>query len=375
MTTPIDRIVFTGDFLRPSVGGLKPTQHENIRWLAQTLDVSIRRACGLTGTVVHWDNRWINTPRLDQNTVASIYQAFGRAPTIQSWPTVFSAETLPAAVEHLFLRYFERSLVIGFELPPYLAHFCRRHDIPFLDLSFSPIRFMDDLLLDFSASDPALNDAARAWQVPEGLIELQSGAVSAHAAKAFANPPRPNTLLVILQTRFDKVVIDGGRFVTVLDHLDRLYKIAQDYDAVLIREHPLERQEGVGQTLQRVLPHAVVTTENVYRLLGHHNLRGVAALSSSCVAEARWFGKTGHYLLPGFSPDRFTPGASTVTVGDALITADFWRDVLAATGLPVTDPDGLKLPFKTNRFRQQLRSAWGYNQIDTDIFAHWAAGR
>ena len=51
---------------------------------------------------------------------------------------------------------------------------------------------------------------------------------------------------------------------------------------------------------------------------------------------------------------------------------DFWREVLAPTGLELTPKDGLRLPAKPNRFRQQLRSAWGYNQIDTDIPVQWA---
>ena len=46
--------------------------------------------------------------------------------------------------------------------------------------------------------------------------------------------------------------------------------------------------------------------------------------------------------------------------------------MLAASPCPVTPKDGLRLPAKPNRFRQQLRSAWGYNQIDTDIFIEWA---
>ncbi|UWR24425.1 hypothetical protein [Sulfitobacter sp. S190] len=374
MKQSIDRIIFTGDFLRPSDAQLRPTQHENIRWLAQTLSVPLHRACGLPQEVVHWDERWANTSRIDQATVTAIFRAFGRAATIQNWPAIFSADRLPASVEHLFLHYFRGALLIGFELPPYLANFCRRNDIPFIDLSFSPVRFMDDLLLDFSASDPAMNAAATPWETPEGLIALQTGAVSAHVAKSFPHPPRPNTLLVILQTRFDKVVIENGRFSTVLDHLEALHAVAQNYNAVLIREHPLERQEGVGKTLRRVLPNAKLTQENFYRLVGHHNLRGVAALSSSCVTEATWFGKKGHYLLPGFTPDRFTPGPSSVTLGDALITSDFWRDALQPAGIEVSAKDGLQLPFKPNRFRQQLRSAWGYNQIDTDIFAQWAAG-
>ncbi|MEM7318131.1 MAG: hypothetical protein AAF408_03820 [Pseudomonadota bacterium] len=367
------RLIVTGDFLRPSAGGLRPTQHENIRWLAQCLAAPLQLACDLPRETLLWDNRWVERARIDAGTVRAVYAAFGLPATIRSWPRIFSARTLPDAIESLFHRLFRDALVIGFELPPYLAHFFTRHGIAFIDLSISPIRFMDDLLLDVSVSDAAMRAVAETYRVPDALISLQAGAVSAHVAKMFPAPPRPNTLLVILQTLFDKVVIEDGRFVTVLDHLDSLREIVREYEAVLIREHPLEKQDGVGETLLRALPNAALTEENFYRLAGHHNLRGVAALSSSCVAEARWFGKTAHYLIPGFSPDRFTPGEPAVTVDDVMSSADFWRDILGAADLRVTDRDGLRLPPKPNRLRQQLRSAWGYNQIDTDIFAQWAA--
>jgi hypothetical protein len=367
------RIVFTGDILRPSVAELRPTQHENIRWLAQLLDAPLRLACGLPRSVVHWDNRWTEGARLESSSIEAIYRSFGLPATIASWARIFASETLPPAVEDLFTRLYRDAMVIGFEIPPYLTHHFQRHGIAFVDLSLSPIRFMDDLLFSCSTSDDAMRAAASAHEVPEALIALQSSAVAAHTAKQFTNPVRPNSLLVILQTRFDKVVIENGRFVTMVDYLDTLCETAKAYDSVLIREHPLEAQPQVTDVLLKTLPQAQVSTENFYRLVGHQNLRGVAALSSSCVSEARAFGKAGHYLMPGAGSDLGPHGGPVTTVDDVIISADFWRDLLGAAGLEVTPKDGLRLPAKPNRFRQHLRSAWGYNQIDTDFFVQWAA--
>ncbi|MBN9889822.1 hypothetical protein [Salipiger abyssi] len=372
MSMPIEKVIFTGDFLRPSVATLRPTQHENIQWLARLLETPVRMATGLPCEIVHWDNNWVNQSRFDRDAVASIYRMFWQAPNIHSWPTLFAAETLPAMVEDIFLRLFGNSLVIGFELPPYLVTFLNRHGIPFVDCSLSPVRFMDDLLFETSASSPEITEALRAYEVPEALIRLQAGVLSSNVAKANPHPPRPNSLLLILQTSYDKVVIENGRFVTALDHFDRLQEIAREYDHVLIKEHPLEPQKQVLEQIQSRLPRNTVTTDNFYRLVSHHNLRGVAALSSSCVHEARYFGKQGHYLIPGFTHDSFSVGLEGINVGDAIITPDFWRDTLASTGIALSAKDGLRLPAKPNRFRQQLRSAWGYNQIDTDIAVQWA---
>jgi hypothetical protein len=367
-----EKIIFTGDFLRPSAEGLHPTQHENIEWLSKILRVPVGMATSLPSETVHWDNNWINGARLDSAAVEAIYSAFGRRVDIHTWAYVFAASTLPDAVEELFVRLFANSLVIGFELPPYLSVFCTRHNIPFINVSISPVRFLDDLLIRISPSTSDMTAALHPYRITEDLIRLQAGVLSSTVAKANLTPPRPDSLLLILQTRFDKVVVENGCFTSVLDHLDELRDIAADYDNVLIKEHPLEAQPEVRDALQNALFGSQVTRENFYRLVAHDNLRGVVALSSSCVAEAGYFGKKGHYLISGFDPDRLVHGHESVDVDATVLAPDFWRDLLSTAGCPVSVKDGLRLPTKPNRFRQHLRSAWGYNHVDTDIFVQWA---
>lgn len=368
----IDRIVFSGDFLRPSVATLRPTQHENINWLYRLLNVPLRMATGLPTEIVHWDNNWLNMAKLDRDTVAAIYRAFWEDPGMHAWPQLFEAEELPVFVEDMFLRFFSGSFVIGFELPPYLVKFLDRHGIGFVDCSLSPVRFMNDLLFEVSASTREITEAIRAHQVPDALIRLQAGVVSSNVAKMFPRPPRPNSLLLILQTQFDKVIIENGHFASITDHLDAVTELASEFDHVIIKEHPLEPQKDALKRLTKLLPNHSISQENFYRLVSHDNVKAIAALSSSCVLEATYFGKQGHYLLPGFTHASFSVGLEGINIGDDVVMPDFWRDVLACSGCPVTKKDGLRLPDKPNRFRQQLRSAWGYNQIDTDIPVAWA---
>lgn len=329
-------------------------------------------ATGLPCEIVHWDNRWVNQSRFDRSTVEAIYHGLWLEPSITSWAQLFAAERLPDFVEDLFLSLFSDSFVIGFELPPYLVNFLNRQGIDFVDCSLSPVRFMDDLLFEVSASSGALSDVIMRYQVSDALIKLQAGVLSSNVAKVNPEPPRPNTLLLILQTRYDKAVIKDGCFINILEQLDSLQAIAQDYDHILIKQHPLEPQEEALTRLKGLFPGSAATTENFYRLVAHRNLAGVAALSSSCVLEATYFGKSGHYLLPGFKHGAQPVGFHATNVDDAIIAPDFWRETLQAAGISVTAQDGIALPPKANRFRQQLRSAWGYNQVDTDIAVNWA---
>lgn len=372
MKQVIKRIVFTGDFLRPAPYEFRPTQHENIVWLAKLLDVPLEMATGLPRETVVWDNNWINCARLDHDTVYAIYRSKWLMPSIQSWAKIFALEKLPDFVEDLFLGWFTESFVIGFELPPYLVGFFNRHHIPFIDCSLSPIRFMDDLVVDLSSNIVEVNEAIDIHAIPKRKFRLQAGIISSNVAKSNPFPPMPNTLLLILQTSFDKAVISRGRFTTVLDFLKEFEKIAYKYDHILVKEHPLESQREVLESICRIFPNIKITDDNFYRLVSHENLKGVAALTSSCVVEAEYFGKMGHYLMPGFSHTKNSIGLIPIQICEALIKPDFWRDIFCSAGLGVSAKDGLELEFKSNRFRQQIRSAWGYNQIDTDIAVGWA---
>mgnify|MGYP000246853996 CR=1 FL=1 len=148
--------------------------------------------------------------------------------------------------------------------------------------------------------------------------------------------------------------------------------MASDYDAILIKQHPLEKNSKVQERLLKSLQNAALTAENVYKLLSHQNLVGVAALSSSCVYEASFFKKRQHVLLPDVTFDQSPLGHPTFDIGNDILVPDFWRSVLSAIGLDVTPKDGLEIQFKPNRFRLQHHTAWGYNQIDTDISVGWA---
>ncbi len=367
-----DRIVFTGDFLRPAAGGWEPAQHENIQWFHRLLEVPIKMATGLPSEIVHWDNNWLNHARFDGDAVAAIYGAFWGRPDIGSWPRIYESQKLPDFVEEMFLSLFGGSFVVGFELPPYLLHFFKRHKIEFIDCALSPVRFMDDLLFNFSSSSVSVTEVFQANAVPEALIQLQAGVLASNVAKMNPTPPSPNSLLLVLQTRYDKALIENGVFVTVLDHLDALANTASQYDNLLVKLHPLEAQDTVAEAVLSLFPNASTAEDGFYRLVAHPNIKAVAALSSSCVHEAKFFGKEGHYLLPGYPPKKPIEDVQDICLDDIILAPDFWRDVFDALGVAVTNKDGLRLAQKPNRFRQQLRSAWGYNQIDTDIFLDWA---
>jgi hypothetical protein len=95
----------------------------------------------------------------------------------------------------------------------------------------------------------------------------------------------------------------------------------------------------------------------------------VLTVNSSAAYEAPYFGKAVHCLAP--LPVRLAwrggpaPADSHCAIDDRVLTADFWRAVLAPH-TRVSRSDGFRLAAKPNRLRIALDSFWNFQEIDTD---------
>jgi hypothetical protein len=112
--------------------------------------------------------------------------------------------------------------------------------------------------------------------------------------------------------------------------------------------------------------------------MAQDSVRRVVGVSSSLVAEARFFGKEGIFL--GTPPFRIAPTKDALKPGlhasvvDAWLSADFWRDVLAPV-LPVTPRDGVRPALPPNALRNALRQFWGWDEVAFQLPFDLAAAR
>lgn len=367
MTAQINKIIFTGDFLRLSVAGFKPTQHENIQWLADLLERPLSLASNLPIEVVNWDNRTVNESLLDQGFIKSVYEALKLPLDIHSWPFIYGmTDVMPDSLEYSLLRFYNGGLVIGFELPPYLKSFFDRNGIYYINCEISPIRFMDDLLIRFESNSVTVNQSIKQYEVNEDEVLLYAGLIKSGGVRRLSSIPSNGTLLLLLQTKFDKVLIDGKGFAKINDYIDDLYEVSQNYTNVLVKHHPLQRQDQLNDIIRDSVEKVSVTNENFYNLVSHDNVEGVIALSSGCLDEAKYFGKNVHCLMRRNESNNIV----TTQVKSEFYNPDFWRDILSDL-VSVTSSDGIEIPFRANRLRKLLGISWGYNEIDTDILLKW----
>lgn len=365
---PVRHILFSGDFLRPSNAALRPTQHYNIRWLRNLFGTQLEMAVGLPQSVLSWGYDSVTDGRLTTADVSAIYNAFGLPPDINAWAAIYALDELPTRVEALFDQFFEGSLVIGFELPPYLTHYLDRRGIPYVGATIHPVRFLDDIFLGLRSNVPALQDVLFEHRIDEAFIRTMAGIQRASAARAMPMAVPEKSALFLMQTWYDQSQLRDGRFVTIDDYLDKIVAIASRHSTFLVKEHPLAPNPGTI-LLQARIPNLRMVTGNVYGFMSLPQITTVGTISSSVGVEASYFGVRTEFLLGSPLTRRITeadPADGYVGIFDACLAPDFWRKLLS-TLLPVTEPDGITIPFKPNRLRIGMRSFWNFNEIDTDI--------
>jgi hypothetical protein len=325
-------------------------------------------ATGLPQEIVSWGAANVTDGRLTGADVAAIYRRFGLSRNLNSWAALFNAEQLPSVVENLLRPFFRDSLVVGFEIPPYLEHFLNREGIPFIGITVHPVRFLDDLLLAFRSSLPGARAALSAHLVSDVFIRTMAGAQKASAARYFNEVVRPGSALFLMQTWYDQSQILDGRFVDATRYLDEIVAFARNHTEFLVKEHPLGANPATI-ILQARVPNLRLVTGNVYGYLSLPEISSVLTISSSVGVEAPYFGVGTKFLLrPSIrmhNPDD-AEDTGYMAVQDAFLAADLWRSMLGDS-MPVTAPDGVLVPFKPNRLRISMRSFWNFNEIDTDV--------
>jgi len=365
------RILVTGDLLRPQDEAFLPAQNGNIQWLYRLLRRPIAAAVGLEVVPLVW-----GTPGFDTR---GFYALAGITPDIDGWLGLFDAQDLPREAAAMLADAFgDAAAVVGFELPTLLKRLLDQIGIVWIDLNIHPYRFGPDVLFAVGTNSDDVLSALIPHHAPDAAFEPWADLVAATAVKLPPMLPVRDATLVIGQTRIDRALIRDGKLLDLADFGPALHAAIGREGRVLFKPHPYNL-DGFG--LHEIgLPFARIreAQENIYVLLAQDGVRQVIGVSSSVVAEARFFGKPGLFL--GTPPMRIAPSRSALVPGlhasviSAWLSADFWRDLLAPS-LPVTAQDSFRPTLPPDALRGSLRQFWGHDELTFQLPWDLAATR
>ncbi|MEM6548602.1 MAG: hypothetical protein AAF713_12770 [Pseudomonadota bacterium] len=355
---PIDRIVFTSDWLR--VTDLRHArypnpQRTNIAWTAHLFAPIFESILGCPSVQIALDEESLTLDRYE------LYRMHGVDFSTQGWAYLYNKE-LSEEAEAALAPLFERAFVVAYEMPPYMRAMFARHGVPYLDLTIHPVRFMEDYLLAMRSSVPALRQALVAHFVPDRAIARQVRLIRALAERRLQTEPDPpdGSAVFIGQMAIDAALIIGDRHATQQDAEDAIVDMLRRHSRLYYKPHPHLRDTGWIDALVDSEPGLILTDVNVYDLLGSGRVTEIGGLSSSVLFEAGHFGvaarrylDNGHHLtgageVPG--PDQFAP------VLPRVLEESVWGAAFAGAEW-VADPDGLQL--RDAAIKGTLNMTWG----------------
>jgi hypothetical protein len=351
-----EKIIVTGDRLRPTKDLLHHDQTGNILWFYHLLRYPLAVATGLP--VEAATNGSLESFRQQ-------YEVCGLEPSLESWAQLYSAA--PSALKALWIEEYAGSLVVGFEMPPSLRRTLDEAGIPYVDAMLHPVRFLDDIFFCFRSNLPEVQAALDGLMLDEAKVWLSAGYMRAFAARR-ARPKVPEGVsLFAAQMSVDRSMIDAGRFMKQSEVIDGIRPLIEGR-AVLYKDHPYEMASLVRKSVEQKATTFSSTDANIYLLLASDAVRDVISVSSSVGHEAKFFNKPSVFSKGLSTPVRYRGQAddgSYASIYDLFLSVDFWRKVLGAE-IPVTKPDGETVPYRPNFLRASLGSYWGYGMVAND---------
>ncbi|MGX9964975.1 hypothetical protein ACVFYP_16725 [Roseomonas sp. F4] len=375
------RILVTGDLLRPQDRLFKASQNGNILWFHRLMRRALANASALPVEALIWDEPGAASPEGDVRgfDTPGFYAAAGAIPDVSGWVGLFDAPDLPRdALAMLATSLHDVAVVVGFELTELQKRLFSWMGVAWVDVNIHPYRFGPDVLFAVQTGHPEILARLLPYHAEDHVFEPWADLLSATAVKMPPRQPITARCMLVGQTQVDRALIRDGKLLDLSHFTAALHAAIGPEEAVLYKPHPYNPDgfglHQVGLRLSRIQE----TRENAYVLLAQNAVRRVIGVSSSVVAEARFFGKEGIFL--GTPPMRIAPRradlslARHASVVDAWMSADFWRDLLAPV-LPVTAPDGRRPVLPPNALRTSLRQFWGWDEIFFQLPWDLAQGR
>lgn len=353
-------VTVVGDFIRSDAQGRPGEGDRSVVWLCNAIKRQIGRAGGLPVTHL--------TAHDCREIAACIETARPPEEADAFWAAAFDELPIDPALEHILMPLLERQFVVGKELPPYLIRLLEQWCVPWLDTRIHPIRFLDDLLFAVRASDGGTHQSLFGMAVHEDIVIAEAGLLEAMCRYTTESTLPTGALLVIGQRTMDSTQIIGGRFFNALDDAAKVLAICTEHPVAVLKPHPYGGQHSL-LLAAAAASNAVVTNDNLYRMLALPQIDTVLTVNSSAAYEARYFDKRIVTLAPlpvriGWRGEQCEPD-TYASMDQQVLCSDFWRAVLAPFA-PVSACDGARLPAKPNRLRIAFDSFWNFQQVDTD---------
>lgn len=352
------KIIFTSDILRltPDIQS-RDKWSKNTHWLLHILRTPIQYASRLPIEILEWDT----TTNFKGEEV---FDRFGQTTDVNGWINLYYQKTIPDRVIAYFEPILANSIVMGFEIPPYLMKICDALSIPCIGIMWDPIRFMDDVFFSFNTNHPAIFEQLLSYQLPNFQIEQS---VNFHRARHYRKGTSIELegALILGQSGIFPALIENKKIKTLTNASSQIKQLSNT-GKVWFKKHPFDLSTAhSADSLNKLGIQLLEQEYNTYDLFCASTLDKITALSSGAVLEAQFFGKEAYTFVEPYYQyyQAFTKHSTQtrISVFSAFHQVNFWANILRPILGEVYKTND-ELPFKANRLRHANCSFWGYQE-------------
>lgn len=285
----------------------------------------------------------------------------------------------PNAEAYLFQHIPENSLLLTFEIPPWMANACHSRGINFISFSISPLRFSSDLYPAIRTSNESIYQRLREHIVSEEEIRLEAATLAAnvrmhkHGLEQWRNysfKDLNNSLIFLGQQHIDaSLLAPGGISLRFTDYADAIRTLSQG-KRVLYKPHPFaqETEKKEIETLAEITGMQPELCQlNAYQILSTYDHLELVGLSSGLLQEAAYFDKKAHTLFQSFIPLTealaHQPDKYLQIHFQTLLNPAFWHAVLAPQR---STPVATRFPMASHNHAREIFDVWwDYSKVMT----------
>lgn len=351
------RVLFTGDIIRTGFNGNEPNQNINIEWLHALLSAPIKWASEKPAAMLR------SRPE-DGFDICHFYNLcdYGLKPNSRNWAVLFDAPAIREDAAKYIAAHLQDSIVIGLEIPKIFCKLMTVMSVPFIDITFHPVRYGQEIMLGMRSNVRSVYDRMVEFSVQEDEHYIEA---ALYAAKRQAIPfDMRRGVLIGGQTLGDRVSIHNGRFISLIDYRDQLAKVLLNTDVAYYKRHPLVRNDHDAIRFMASFQNVKFIENNIYDLLSSGIISEVHSLCSGISVEAKYFGVNGYMFHKPMNRflelDDVLPNDDFseifVTIKDWSLNGLWWKYVLGFSEVP---PTHRRTYSSSAPIRETLKQDWG----------------
>lgn len=338
-------------------------QFNNRRWLKDLLHRPVAQAAGRAPG--SFATSLTDKSKMSRKRFFELSQIKVNEGATQFW---FDAKKVSqASIDYLNEFLPAGSVVIAYELAEATREVLQRAGVHYVDLWLHPVRFYDDVLFGVSSGTRTVYDAMKQFHLADENFWLYADRLRIQLYKGWRRDELQlpaNSALLVGQTLEDKAICRDGKMLSLLDFKAEVEQLSAQHERVFFSRHPFVKtgDEEVLKWLQS-LPNVELTSVPSYHLIANQSIKKVAAISSSVVHEARFFGKkTEFYYKPVFTfGQRF--GKDYLTVYQEFVSPHFWAAALASV-VPTHPCPRVMFAEGKDKIRDMLAFYWAWPTVD-----------